>query len=48
MAIMMSHVYMAAFTLKKDIPIESKKMVSIVMPLIRKKRPVVGLVAVYR
>jgi len=42
MAIMMNHVHMAAPTLKKDIPIESKKMAGIVIPRINKKRTVVG------
>ena len=39
---MMNHVHMAAPTLKKDIPIESKKMAGIVTPLTRKKRTVAG------
>ena len=42
MAIMMNHVHMAAPTLKKEIPIESKKMAGIVKPLIRKKRTMAG------
>jgi hypothetical protein len=38
MATMLNHVHMAAPPLKKEIPIESKKMAGIVKPLIRKKR----------
>ena len=41
-AIMMNHVQMAALTLTKEIPIESKKMAGIVKLLIRKKRTVAG------
>jgi hypothetical protein len=41
-AIMTSHVQMAALTLKKEMPIESKKIAGIVKPLIRKKRTVAG------
>jgi hypothetical protein len=39
-AIMMDHDQMAALTLKKEMPIDSKKMADIVEPLIRKKRTV--------
>ena len=42
MAIMMSHVQMAALTLKKEMPIESRKMAGMVKPLTRKKRTVWG------
>jgi hypothetical protein len=39
---MMNHVHMAAPTLTKEIPIESKKIAGIVKPLIRKKSTVAG------
>ena len=39
---MTNHVQMATLTLKKEIPMESKKMVGIVRPRIRKKRTVAG------
>jgi hypothetical protein len=42
MVIMMNHVHMAAPTLTKEIPIESKKIAGIVKPLIRKKSTVAG------
>ena len=42
MAIMINHVHMAAPTLMNEMPIESKKMAGIVMPLAKKKRTVAG------